>query len=205
MRHIPLPEEQGFKVHSTAPCHGDEKDTDGEEVCTVTWEPKWELVNSFCHADNLEQIRLAKDFTQKCSEPGTPHMAKDNHVRQDAHKTNIEKQGSWVMRECSIKRPLSYQPQLRKYMHINTADTILTRTLSRIGLTDAEMTDEGSLVNVYNDEGKVVSTITEKRLKTLYTTCSHTQAAAAAPEITQGLQATQQEMGSRLTSKPPPP
>ena len=194
VRHIPLHEEQGYKVHSTAPYHGNEIDADGEEVCTVTWEPKWELADSFCHADNPEQIRLAAEFAQECSELGTIHMAKDNHVRQDAHKTNIEKQGSWVRRECRTKRPLSYQPQLRKYIHINAADTInpdqdiVTDGAYTLGLADAEMTDEGSLVNVYNDEGKVVSTITEKRLKTLYTAFSHTQ--AAAPEIIQGLQAT---------------
>ena len=91
VRHIPLHEEQGYKVHSTAPYHGDQIDAVGEEVCTVTWEPKWELADSFCHADNPEQIRLAKEFAQECSELGTIHMAKDNHARQDAHKTNIEK------------------------------------------------------------------------------------------------------------------
>ena len=91
---------------------------------------------------------------------------------------------------------MSYQPQLRKYIHINTADTInpdkeiVTDGVYTLWLADAEMTDEGSLVNVYNDEGKgmCVSTITEKRLKTLYSAFSHTQ--AGAPNIRQGLQAT---------------
>ena len=68
---------------------------------------------------------------------------------------------------------MSYQPQLREYIHINAANTInpdqdvVTDGAYSLGLADVEMTDEGSLVNVYNDEGKVVSTITEKRLKTL--------------------------------------
>ena len=56
--HTLLHEGQGCKVHSTAPHHGDEIDADGEEVCIVTWE----LAESFCHADNPEQIRLAKEF-----------------------------------------------------------------------------------------------------------------------------------------------
>ena len=49
----------GYKVHSTASYHGEEIDADGEEVCTVTWEPKCELAESSCHADNPEPMKLA--------------------------------------------------------------------------------------------------------------------------------------------------
>ena len=55
------------------------------------WEPKRELADSFCHVDHPEQIKLAAEFAQECSELGTIHMAKDNHVRQDAHKTKHRK------------------------------------------------------------------------------------------------------------------
>ena len=59
VRHIPLHVELGYKVHCTAPYTGNQLDDAGEETNLVTWEPKWEAADSFCHPDHPEQIKLA--------------------------------------------------------------------------------------------------------------------------------------------------
>ena len=159
----------------------------GEQVCLVTWEPKWELAESFCHSDHPQQTALAAEFTHGCDDPDTIHMARDDHRRQDAHKSNLERQGTWVQREHRTRHPLAYRPQLRQYIHIDPNDTInpdqdiVTQGEHSLGLVDNLVTQEGHLVNVYDDAGKVVGTITEQRLAILHTAYCHTQ--HATPEL----------------------
>ena len=82
----------------------------------------------------------------------------------------------------------------RQYIHINPTDTInpdqdiVTDGACTLGPVTDRTTAEGPLVNVYNDEGKVVGTITEKRLAILHSAYCHTK--ETAPELLQELQAT---------------
>jgi len=86
----------------------------------------------------------------------------------------LDKQGTWVERERRTKKPLAYRPQLRHYIHINPNDTInpdqdiITNGTYTLGQVTNAMSKEGPLVNIYNDEGKVMGTITEKRLAILH-------------------------------------
>ena len=121
-------------------------------------------------------------------------MATDNHRRQDAHKSNLDKQGTWVERERRTKKPLACRPQLRQYIHIDPNDTInpdqdiVTDGMYTLGPVTNVMSKGGPLVNFYNDEGKVMGTITEKRLAILHSAYYHTK--QVAPEIMQELHAT---------------
>ncbi len=94
VRHIPLHVELGYKVHCTAPYTGNQLDDAGEETSLVTWEPKWEAADSFCHPDHPEQVKLAAEFAEDCDELDTINLARDNHRRQDAHKSNLDTQGT---------------------------------------------------------------------------------------------------------------
>ena len=132
----------------------------GEENSLVTWEAKWEVADSFCHPDHPEQVKLAAEFAEYCDELDTINLARDNHRRQDAHKSNLEKQGTWVNRERRTKKPLAYKPQLRQYIHINPNNTInpdqdivANRTYT-LGPVSNSVSKEGRLVNIYNDEEK---------------------------------------------------
>ena len=181
VRHIPLHVERGYKVHSTAPYAGDQLQDTEEDICLVTWEPKWEAADSFCHADHPEQIALAAEFAAECDGLDTIKMARKNHRRQDAHKSNLEKQGTWVERERRTQIPLAYKTIRRRYIHIDPNDTInpdqdiITDGTYTLGPVTNTMTKEGSLVNVYDDVGKVISTITEKRLAILHSGYCHTK------------------------------
>ncbi len=121
-------------------------------------------------------------------------MTRDNHRRQDAHKANLDKQGTWVERERRFKKPLAYRPQLRQYIHIDPNNTInpdqdiVTDGTYTLGPVTNAMSKENRLVNVYNDEGKVMGTITEKRLAILHSAYCHTK--RVAPKIMQELHAT---------------
>jgi len=113
--------------------------------------------------------------------------------RQDAHKSNLDKQGTWVEREHRNKKPLEYRPQLRQCIHLDPNDTnnpdqaIVTDGTYMLGTVTNAMSKEGPLVNVHNDEGKVMCT--EKRLAILHSVYCHTK--QVAPEIMQELHANQ--------------
>ena len=124
VRHNSLHVELGYKVHCTAPYTGNQLDDAGEETCLITWEPKWEAADSFCHADHPAQVELAAEFAEDCDGLDTINMARDNYRRQDAHKSNLDKQGTWVERERRTEYPLAYKPQLRRYIHLDPNNTI---------------------------------------------------------------------------------
>ena len=51
-------------------------------------------------------------------------LARDSHRKQDAHKSNLDKQGTRVKRERKTNKPLAYRPHLRQYIHIDPSDTL---------------------------------------------------------------------------------
>ena len=160
----------------------------------VTWEAKWKAAVSFCHPNHPEQVKLAAEFAEDRDELDTINLASDNHRRQDAHTSNLDKQGTWVKREGRTEKPLAYKPQLRQYIHINPDNTInpdqdtVANGTSTLGPVTNSVSKEGPLVNIYNDEGKVMGTITQNRVAILHSAYCHTR--QAAPEILRELHAT---------------
>ena len=146
----------------------------------ITWEPKREAADSFCHPDHPEQVELAAVFAKDCDEH-TINLARDNHKRQDAHKANLDKQATWVNREHRTEKPVAYKSQLRQYIHANTINPdqdIVANGTYTLGPVTNSVPKEGPLVNIYNTEGKVMGTITHNRLAISHSAYCHTRQVA---------------------------
>ncbi|DBA95161.1 TPA: hypothetical protein ACH3X1_015714 [Trebouxia sp. C0004] len=85
VRHTPLHVELGYKVHCTVPYTGNQlDDAGGEETCLITWEPKWEAADSFCHAAHPEQKgRTGKPLAYKPQLRQYIHIDPNNTINPD--------------------------------------------------------------------------------------------------------------------------
>ena len=99
-----------------------------------------------------------------------------------------------MKREHRTEKPLAYKPQLRQYIHINPDNIInpdqdiVANGTYTLGPVTNSVSKGGPLMSIYNDEGKVMGTITHNRLAILHSAYCHTR--QVAPEILQELHAT---------------
>ena len=191
-RHIKLHEQRGLKAVASTPYSNEMTETSQEDWSLVSWEAKWELAAAFCHPDHTDQVQMARNF-DKTHEDMQPIDHTKSYEPQDSHKSNMDKQGHWIPLALKPQRPMQQDPYLKEYIDIDPNNTInpdqdiRATGCYRLGLRETGPTEEGPLVNVYNDEGKQTGIITEKRLKILYTAYKNTE--ATAPDVISRLNA----------------
>ena len=196
-RHIKLHEARGYEVADITQFCGDDRIHFDEEASLIFWKPKWECAENFTHPSNPSQTRMAEAFEEeKASRPALKLTAATSR-RQDTGRTNLDRQGQWVPEEFRPERTLWYRPGLRKHIHIDPDNTInpdhdiVPTGQYTIGLKSCQGTTTppgAQLVNVYNDEGKIVGTMTAKRLGILKAAFHHMQ--NKEPEVLSELGAT---------------
>ena len=137
-------------------------------------EAKVECTDNFVHSNNSTQARMAQAYEQEKATQPAFKLAATTSWRQDTAKTNLDRQGEWVADGLRPERTLWCKQGLKRFIHIDPEDTIsanqdIVPTGSyTTGLTARSYVTPpvGPLVNVYNDDVKVVDMITTEWLKT---------------------------------------
>ena len=168
-RHIELHEARGYEVADRDHLDGGDNclnNTADDVASLVFWKPKREFANNFAYSSNPTQARMAQAYEQEKATQPALKLAATTSQRQDTGKTNLDRQGQWVPDEVKPERTLWCKPKLKQLIHINPEDTVnpdqdivpTGRYTTGLTVNSSIAPPVGPLMNVYNDEGKVVGT-----------------------------------------------
>ena len=138
------------------------------DIVKVSWKPAWEP------EDGGVPEQMIKDFDEARAASGHINLARDNRIRADLHKSNLDKQGDWSSLQTETASALLLQPELGQHIDINPMDIInpdqdisACKTFMICKRHGAASSDCHEVANVYAPTGKLCGTITVQRLQIL--------------------------------------
>ena len=170
--HIPLAAKEGDTAGDTRKCPVIRR-IHGPVVCKRVLRASWQPVREPAETANIP-MGMKEAFDDARQKAGCINLAKDNHVRLDQHKTNLDRQGYWPALQDKETSALLLEPGLAKSIHINTLETvnpdqdIVATGTYTISMPHAQPASNKTVANMYSPMGKLQGTMTLDRLQILY-------------------------------------